>query len=718
MSDLLATLTANARAEFLQEWEEDFAPRVKRPVSRWAHECRVISAGTSPLAPHDIPYSKTEHLFPHLPEIMDCVDDPAIRIIAYWGSRRDGKTDLSKNIIGRTVYDCPGNIYDIHPTEDNAALYSETEIEPLIESSMKRFFVDKKSRDSGRTIEFKKFKGGYLRIFSQESASKFHGTSVAVVLFHELDKAKAESIEKSFGRTTGFPNAIIYVESTGTLAAEIDAKTGKKIYRSNIEAIYDQGDKRNWFCQCRVCGSLQRLFYEQIKYPRQRMEDANYICARCDAAHDANQWWKMAAGGKWYPTAGLSPDQLKDIENTHKLARAIDPTVRSYWRNGFSSLLPHHSAFKNKLHEFVSKGEAAKAGTLEAKKIWIQEDKAELFSPEAEGEAPPAWEPIFKSRENYGLIIPRQGLYLTAFVDCQLNRLEAGWRAWGRGEESWGMDHVTLEGNVRTREVWRALALELTRPWNHASGNSVRLGMGFIDGGKWPDDVYNFFVMIAAFLSSAHPMHQEAREFFKGVDGSRIQQLSGHVRASKGMGQHGHAIVNRKMMTVGKVLKGHHIGTWEAKDRIYERLRNCGSGIQHTTDTSDSESSGNVPGGNARGSSDDSGMGSPNDKGAAATMHFNYRYTEEYFQQLTAEQVTITYEKGEEIRKYDNPKRLRNEALDIEVGNLAAFHLHNRNMDALEEELKPQEQQKKTPPVAQDVRKPGGGNWATKGFKW
>jgi phage terminase large subunit GpA-like protein len=709
MSALTAQLTQQAHAYFLEDWETDFAPRVVRPVSRWARECRIVTAGTSPLAPvHDIPYAQTEHYSPHLAEIMDSIDDPTVRILVYWGARRDGKTDLSKNVIGRTITDCPANIYDIHPTADNAALYSTTDLDPFLDTCCKGYVVEKKSRDTGRTIEFKKFKGGFLRVFSAESIAKFHGTSVDKVLIHEADKVAAEAIEKAMGRTTGFPNATIYIESTGTLAAEIDAKTGKKIYRSNIEAAYDQGDQRNWFCQCRKCGMLQRLWFDQIQYPKNHIEKAYYICERCNAEHSPAQWRDMAAGGRWYPIAGLDKDQLRDIEHTHHLARAIDPTVRSYWRNCYASLLPHHSAFSSKLHEFVAIGMKAQAGKLEAKKIWIQEDKAELWSPEEEGEIPPAWKPIYDAREDYGLVIPQGGLYLTAFVDCQLNRLEAGWRAWGRGEESWGMDHVPLAGNVRSREVWQALALELTRPWKHKSGNEIRLGMAFIDGGKWPDEVYNFFVMVAAYFAPQHPRHLDAKEFFKGIDGARIQQLAGHVRASKGFGQHGHAIVNRKMMTVGKVLKGHHIGTWEAKDRIYERLRHT------TSDTPKID-----PAGNGSPPATDIVAGSK--IAGSSRIHFNLRYTEEYFQQLTAEQVTIVYDKGLEIRKYENPKRVRNEALDIEVGNLAAYHLHPHNLDQLEEQLAfKQEEKKKQSPAREAARSvgSGGGEYATKGFKW
>ena len=52
----------------------------------------------------------------------------------------------------------------------------------------------------------------------------------------------------------------------------------------------------------------------------------------------------------------------------------------------------------------------------------------------------------------------------------------------------------------------------------------------------------------------------------------------------------------------------------------------------------------------------------------------------------------------EEVRKYLNAKQARNEAIDIEVGNLAAFRLHPRNMDALEDELENQQPINAPPP--------------------
>jgi phage terminase large subunit GpA-like protein len=70
----------------------------------------------------------------------------------------------------------------------------------------------------------------------------------------------------------------------------------------------------------------------------------------------------------------------------------------------------------------------------------------------------------------------------------------------------------------------------------------------------------------------------------------------------------------------------------------------------------------------------------------------------------------VTFERGLEIRKYVNPQQQRNEALDIEVGNLAAFRLYPRNFDTIEAELREQvkakqQQQPAAQPIAPQPRR-------------
>lgn len=656
-AELVATARANARTRFDSAWSALMLPRMKRKPSEWAEQVRKMPVGGPISGGQVVRYS--HRFMPHCVEQMDSADDPSVRMIVIWAGVRDGKTNgVGLNIIGRTVTDDPGGIYCIQPTEADVEKFNADDLEPMIQLSLEEYFVQKKSRDSGRTKDFKKFRGGSIRIPSAGSITAFRGSTVKMLLISEADALVIESIYKAIGRTQGLADAVIVMESTGTYAPT-EGPNGEKIYNSVIHQHYEKGDMRKWFVACEECGALQWIKYAQIKYPPGRMEEAAYHCEQCDHTHDERAWRRMCAEGKWYPTAGLTDEELTDIAANWQHAKAKQPEIRSYWRNGFNSLLPKSKGYASKLHQFVAEGEAAKASPA-ALKTWTNEIAAELWNPAGSEEAPPAWKPIFDGRENYGLTVPRKGLFLAAMVDCQLNRLEVEWRAFGRREESWGMDHVTLDGAVRHSEVWQKLRKELSRKFRWEGGGEISLGFGFIDGGHYAEDVYRF-------------MQELARNPVPGV--------SGKVRASKGIGQAGHPLIDPSYKTVAKNLKGHHIGTWEAKDRIYERLRMTGE-------------------------SDD----------REGRMHYNERYTEEAIQQLCVETVTVSIERGQEVRKYLNPLSKRNELLDLEVGCLAAVRLRPRNWDALEEELlanaAPPERRAPAAPVAAVQ------SWATAGMRW
>lgn len=585
----------------------------------------------------DIKYDHA--IMPHCVDQMDTADDPHIRKIVLWAPIRDGKTlSVCANIIGRTVTDSPGNIYSVHPTDENAEAFSNTDIEPMIEACLQGYFVEKKSRDTGRTIEMKKFKGGWIRIFSANSLAKFHGTSVEVLLLHELDKLNPEAIFKAFGRTTGFANAIIVMESTGTLCAEIDPESGKKIYRSNIEEAYDQGDKRKWFCPCRECGYLQTLRYEQIRNPIGRMDLARYHCAACDHPHTPSEWKKLAASGRWYPTAGLTDSQIHDIARNYHHARALEPSVRSYWRNGFSNLLPHSKGYKSKLHQFKAEGEAAQRSPI-AKMIWTQEVKAELWNPDTEVTDPPAYQPIIDNREGYAneagdkVLVPEEAVVLTTMTDPHGDRLEVEWRAWSKTEESWGVGHFVLFGNTAQPDVWKDWTDHLQKKFPHALGGEIGMSLGLVDGG-WAAD---------RILPTIRRLKME-----------HVPGVSGKIIMSKGVPQW-QAVIYRQWATINDRAKGIHVGTWCAKSLLYERLR------WHST---------------------------PSEKRpSAGFVHFGKCYTEEFIRQCVSEKSVMKIINAKEIETFKNPEGNRNEGIDLIVGNLAAFRRRKWDFDTMAKEL-------------------------------
>lgn len=631
----------------LEAWREGLRIREKRLPSVWAPTVRRIAAGQSPLSGgNDISYR--HDVMPHAVEPMDAVDDPEVNTIVLWMARRMGKTEgICGNVIGRTITDDPGNILDVWPVEDSSHKYSRDVIEPMIGATpeLDAVFVERKSRDSGRTIDYKRFIGGSLYIINAGSKSKTRGMAIKVALLHEVDayppssQGEGDPIAKALGRTEGFGDAIKIIESTGVWASDVDPATGKKIYHSNIELWYDRSDQRKWFCPCRSCGARHWLKWEQIRaLDRKSGELYYYVCQDCDTDHNDKQWRLMVSRGVWKATAPFVNG------------------IRGYWINGFNSLLPRGKGFRSKLHQFAVEGETALNGKPEEKQVWINEVKTELISA-SKGEEPPAYQAILDGREDYAvalpggdekILVPKAGLVLTSMTDLHPNRLEIEWRAWARNEESWGLGHYVLFGDTSKSEVWEEWTRHLQRKFDHELGGKMGLSLAFIDGG-WNTDP-----IIATLL----------RMRLNNVPG-----VTGKVLISKGVPEW-QSVIHKGWAGIKDKAKGVHIGTWRAKSLIYERLR----------------------------------WHSAKEKPSEGFIHFGKNYDDEYLRQVVSEKSIIRIDLpkaiGKEVETFKNPENNRNEALDLLVGNLAAFRRKRWDFDLLEKELT------KTPDDGKPVEQP------------
>jgi phage terminase large subunit GpA-like protein len=86
--------------------------------------------------------------------------------------------------------------------------------------------------------------------------------------------------------------------------------------------------------------------------------------------------------------------------------------------------------------------------------------------------------------------VPAGGLFLTAGADVQKDRIEVDVWAWGRGLESWLVDHVVIEGGPESEAAWAALAQLLGRTWPHAYGAALQVARLAIDTGYEAPAVY------------------------------------------------------------------------------------------------------------------------------------------------------------------------------------------------------------------------------------
>jgi phage terminase large subunit GpA-like protein len=106
------------------------------------------------------------------------------------------------------------------------------------------------------------------------------------------------------------------------------------------------------------------------------------------------------------------------------------------------------------------------------------------------GEAPD-WQRLYERRESWQIgTVPKGGLFLTAGADVQKDRIEVDVWAWGRGLESWLVDHIVIEGGPERAETWEALGALLDRTWLHDHGTRIGIAKLAIDTGYEAPAVY------------------------------------------------------------------------------------------------------------------------------------------------------------------------------------------------------------------------------------
>jgi len=235
------------------------------------------------------------------------------------------------------------------------------------------------------------------------------------------------------------------------------------------------------------------------------------------------------------------------------------------------------------------------------------------------GEAPD-WKRLYQRREEYELgKVPRDGLVLTAGVDVQKDRLEVEVVAWGRDRESWSVEYLVFAGDPSRGEVWAELDRLLSKPYPHELGGQALIWMLAVDAGYQTAAVYTW--------SRRKPAN-------------RVMAIKGSATSQVLVGAPTRVDVN----LAGRRLRGgaHYwpVGVGIAKGELYGWLRQ---------DPPVDRGDGYPPG----------------------FCHFPTAYTEEYFQQLTAEELVSKLVRG--YRRYEWQKiRERNEALDCRIYARAA----------------------------------------------
>jgi phage terminase large subunit GpA-like protein len=216
---------------------------------------------------------------------------------------------------------------------------------------------------------------------------------------------------------------------------------------------------------CPHCGHRQSLSFERLRWEKGRPETAAYVCEGCETAIAEHHKTAMLEAGTWQPTAEPS-----------------DPTTIGF----------HLSALYSPVGwlgwERIARAWEAAQGSDEAIRAFRNTVLGETWV--ESGEAPD-WQRLYDRREAWPSgAVPHGGLFLTGGADVQKDRIEVDVWAWGRGLESWLVDHIVIDHGPERPEAWAALTALLDRSWRHQGGTWLRIARLAIDTGYETSAVY------------------------------------------------------------------------------------------------------------------------------------------------------------------------------------------------------------------------------------
>jgi phage terminase large subunit GpA-like protein len=585
-------------------WSKGLRPDPLMNVSEWADNYRLLSP-KSAAEPGKWRTSRT----PYLKEIMDHLSpgSPVQRVVFMKGAQVGG-TECGNNWIGYVIHMVPGPMMAVAPTVELAKRNSKQRIDPQLEDvpELRALVKPARSRDSGNTILSKEFPGGLLVMTGANSAVGLRSMPARFLFMDEVDgypgdvEGEGDPILLAERRSATFQRRRkVFLVSTPTTKG-----------LSRIQREFEGSDQRYFHVPCPECDHFQPLRFTQLKWPEGSPREARYTCEECGTLIDEHHKTQMLARGRWVAHAEADGRTVG-----FHLSSLYSPVGWFSWGDAAEMF---ENAQKNP----------------DLMKGFVNTVLGEPYEEEYEA---PDWQRLYERRERYPVgIVPLGGLFLTAGVDVQKDRIECEVVAWGREKESWSVDYHVLGGDTARPEVWEKLAGLLRRDWPHAGGTTMPIRVMAVDSGYATQDVYGWV--------KGNPQASW------GAAGARASSPR-TVVAVKGRDTETALILSVSKADVGSRKRG--LRVWNisgpvAKMELYRWLK-----LERPTEEAMAAGDKFLPG----------------------TCHYP-EYAEEYFKQLTAEKRVIKLHKGFPRASWEKDPTRSNEALDCRVYARAAASIY------------------------------------------
>ncbi|MEY4906714.1 MAG: hypothetical protein RL260_432 [Pseudomonadota bacterium] len=474
----------------LQRGMAPFRADPRMPLSVWAERHFMLDRDSSQQA-------GGWSCWPFQVALMDWMSDDRIVRVIIRKSKRVGYTKILTALLCYVVAHLRRNAALWQPTDDDRDSFVRTELDPVT-SGVRIVRDQRRGTGADDTLKLKRFRAAVLHLLGGKAARAYRRITVALAILDEWS-AFDQSIEGqgdpgslAFGRLEGAPFPKFVGGSTPgtrgachvTLAADqadvdmryhidcphcgvehplttgIDPKTGSRT-RHGLQ--WTPGQPATAVHICPHC--LQPMTRAQYLAGGQPMA-GEWVCIRTGLRYTTDRRWLDAAGQETRPPRNVAA----------QIWSAYSP------QRDWTSIAEDHE-----------KADAAEqAGDSSLMITLVNETYGEPY--EVRGQRRDDHALSSQSGKHAFGIVPIGALKLTSGIDVQQDRVEIGVWGWGRGMESWVIDHHIIEGNPAADDaIWDAVGTYLLRRYRQAwHGGTLGIDSISIDSGWATHAVYAF----------------------------------------------------------------------------------------------------------------------------------------------------------------------------------------------------------------------------------
>lgn len=305
--------------------------------SRWYETKMIMPRGSAYPGPFSF------DLTPYWREPLDCAakDHPAKEISIMKGAQLGGTVAVLNPIVGYSIAQNPGNIMFLTGHSDLSqaavlkldAMFDNCGMRDMIRPNI----VRAKNTRSGDTDKLKEFAGGSLWAGSVTNHNLLRQYDVMVMIVDDFDAAPMSSKEAGATRELVQKRTSAYAHKKKIFYVSSPQLEGL----SNIESVFNMGDKRYYNVPCPLCGSMivlkwsiemdnkevAGIVWKTDAHGHLDRKSVGYRCQSCGKVFTESHKYEMNMAGVWVPT--VIP--IEENHQSYQISSLYSPPGMDDW---------------------------------------------------------------------------------------------------------------------------------------------------------------------------------------------------------------------------------------------------------------------------------------------------------------------------------------------------------------------------------------------------